>query len=120
MEKQSSTGTYIVIAIILIVAGGIYFYSKGSNENIDTSSLEVTYTPESTDATLVGGRVLNLLAQINSLKIDGTLFNNPAYKSLRDYSITIPEQNVGRTNPFAPIPGASPSSSSIRLPSTAR
>lgn len=53
----------------------------------------------------VGARVLVLLNQINSLKIDKTLFSDPAYLSLRDYTIQVPSLPVGRANPFAPIPG---------------
>ena len=52
---------------------------------------------------MVRTRVLSLLNQINSLKIDTSIFNSLVYRSLVDYSITIPEQNVGRPNPFAPI-----------------
>ena len=103
MQTQSSSKKGFFIVIILIVLGaGAYFYFQGTPSD-SASSLSSSATAESTDASAVGTRVLSLLNQINSLKIDTSIFNSLVYRSLVDYSITIPEQNVGRPNPFAPI-----------------
>lgn len=101
-QKSSSKKTFILIILLLIVGAGVYFYFQG-NPSDSASSLTQTASPESADASAVGSRVLSLLNQINSLKIDTSIFNSLVYRSLVDYSITIPEQNVGRPNPFAPI-----------------
>ena len=50
-------------------------------------------------------QVLSLLSQISNLHIQAQLFQDPAYLKLNDYSVPIPEKNVGRPNPFAPLPG---------------
>ncbi len=120
-KQQSSKGTYIALIVIVIVSIGLYFYFKGdpASEVDGVSSFE-NPAPLSSEAAVLGGRVLNLLAQINSLKIDETLFDSVAYKSLVDYTITVPPQPVGRPNPFAPFAGSVPPASSIRLPGTAR
>ncbi|MES3030894.1 MAG: hypothetical protein V4697_00595 [Patescibacteria group bacterium] len=104
MQQQktySKKNTFIFIAILLIGAGA-FFYFKGSPADT-ASSLSASGGPESAEVTAVGTRVLSLLNQINSLKIDTSIFNSVVYRSLVDYTITIPEQNVGRPNPFAPI-----------------
>lgn len=44
-----------------------------------------------------------LLSSIKRITIDTSLFDNPAYKLLRDYPISLGSDVVGRTNPFAPI-----------------
>lgn len=119
-QKSSSKSTFIIIIVIIIVALGIYFYYSGTPDANTNSSLQAQNTPEASDAQLVGSRVLSLLNQINSLKIDTSIFNSTVYKSLVDYSIAIPEQNVGRPNPFAPIPGSAPQSSTIKAPGTVR
>src|SRR6478609_6932883 len=106
MKSESKNGTYVAVLIIVAISAGMYFYYKGSPNDAATSSLETLNTPEAADAQQVGNRVLALLDQINSLKIDGSIFNDPAYKTLVDYSITVPEQPVGRANPFGPIPGS--------------
>lgn len=53
----------------------------------------------------VGAAELNLLNQVRSLKIDTALFTDPTFVSLRDYSVAITPEPVGRPNPFAPLPG---------------
>ncbi|MDQ5893438.1 MAG: hypothetical protein QG640_450 [Patescibacteria group bacterium] len=117
-NQQSSKKTFFIVIIIIILALAAYFYFKGSPDDSSVSSLEADNSPTSADAQAVGTRVLSLLNQINSLKIDSSIFDSAVYKSLVDYTITIPEQNVGRPNPFAPISGSAPQNSTVRLPST--
>ncbi len=112
-QKSPSKGTFIALIVIAMVTLGLYFYYKGTPSD-STSSLSVIGSPESADAQLAADRVLVLLNTISSLKIDDSLFKSAVYNSLRDYTITIPEQGVGRPNPFAPIGGAVPSP--IKLP----
>lgn len=108
MEKESSKATYILLAIIAVVTLGLFFYFQGTPNDDATSSLTSVGTDGSANAQEVGARVINILNQINSLKIDGEIFSDPAYMTLVDYTITVPEQNVGRPNPFAPLPGGKP------------
>jgi hypothetical protein len=44
-----------------------------------------------------------LLSSINSIDIDTSIFNNPAYRTLRDYPVSLGSDTVGRINPFAPV-----------------
>lgn len=47
---------------------------------------------------------LALLLSVTSIKLDDSIFSDPAFASLRDSSITlVPDGNEGRVNPFAPI-----------------
>jgi hypothetical protein len=103
-QAKSSKKTLWILIVIVVVAALIYFYTIGNPT--DSSSLTETDVAGSQDAQNVGSRVLVLLNQINSLKIDSSIFGSATYRSLVDYSITIPEQPVGRQNPFAPIAGS--------------
>src|SRR5262249_14345613 len=76
--------TIIIIAIIA-VAGIIYFYFSGSS-----SSTSATLGATGATSDQVGTQVLALLNQIQSLKIDSSFFTDPAYRTLRDYSVTVP------------------------------
>ena len=91
--------TWIWLAVIVIIAAIAYFYFEGGSSS--NSSLEVT----SDNNAAVGAQVLGLLNQIKSLNIDATFFSNPIFLTLHDFTVPIPSQNVGRTNPFAPLPG---------------
>jgi len=99
MNTTSSKKTWIWVVGIVIVAGLIYFYLNStatpSGGTLDASSPNVA----------IGTQVLGLLSQIQTLHIDTDLFNDPGYKTLRDYSVSIPPVNVGRPNPFAPLTG---------------
>jgi hypothetical protein len=93
----------ITIVIIVAIALIAYFYYEGSAPSASNSLLSASAAPASGD---IGKQVLNLLSQIQSLRIDSTLFSDPGFQTLRDFSVAIPPQNVGRANPFAPLPGA--------------
>ncbi|MFA6459231.1 MAG: hypothetical protein WCV79_02435 [Candidatus Paceibacterota bacterium] len=103
MKNNSSKNTWITIAIIIAVSVGIYYFFMKDPAVPENTSFEVQPEGE-----LVGAQVLALLNQIESLRIDNTLFQSPAYQSLVDYTVPIPVLNVGRANPFAPIPGYVP------------
>jgi len=90
----------LIILIALVIIAGVYFYISGSSAPAEDSLLALETNSE-IDAT--ASRVLSLLNQIRSLQIDPNLFQGAAYKTLRDYSVSIPAQGVGRLNPFAPI-----------------
>jgi len=102
MNNKSSNKTWIWIVIIVIVAGLGYFYFYGSSNQ---SSATLTATSDAN--AVVGAQVLGLLNQIQSLNIDTTIFTDPGYRTLRDYSVVIPPVNVGRPNPFAPLSSVS-------------
>ena len=101
MKKASSYKS--LIGIIIIIGAVIVTYIAISKGPTETDSL--LQSQASPEATIVSARILNLLNQIQSLKIDTTLFKDPAYQTLVDYSVPIPPVDVGRPNPFAPIPG---------------
>lgn len=92
--------TTAIFILILVVGAFIYFYMSGGSVNNNSALLQGS-SPDVSDN--VGVEVLTLLNQIQSLKIDSTLFSEPVYKTLVDYSVPIPAQPIGRTNPFAPI-----------------
>ena len=91
----------IIILALIVAAGAAYFYFEGSPLPQDTS----LQAQSASDADNLGSQVLSLLNQIRSLNIDSSLFKDPGYLTLRDYSVPIPTLGVGRSNPFAPLPG---------------
>jgi len=102
-NTRYSSKNWLWMAIIVAVAVLAYFmfFSKPA---VDESVL----LTQPGGGEEVGLRVLNLLNQIQSLRIDATLFQSAAYRSLQDYTVEIPTDTVGRDNPFAPIPGYVP------------
>jgi hypothetical protein len=99
-NKKSSKMPYLIVTLIVALLLLGYFYWSGSQT---TENLTFDIVDGSNQA--VGVRVLNLLNEINSLNIDNSFFNDPAYQTLRDNSVSIPPLPVGRSNPLSPIPG---------------
>jgi hypothetical protein len=46
------------------------------------------------------------LLQLRAVTLDGAIFQDPAFQSLRDFGIQIVPEPVGRENPFAPLPAS--------------
>lgn len=103
--QGTSKKNLIIIIVVVIVAVGAYFYFSGAPDDSSVSSLEAEGSLEAASSMAAGANVLNLLNQVSQINIDATFFESTAYKSLVDNTVVVPEQNVGRANPFAPVPG---------------
>ncbi|MDE2041121.1 MAG: hypothetical protein KGI59_01905 [Patescibacteria group bacterium] len=96
--QKSSKKPYLIILAVVAIGAVAYFYYQGT-------AAPASATLDQSPANDVSAQVIALLQQIQSLHIDTTLFSDPAYATLRDYSVPIQSENVGRVNPFAPVPG---------------
>ncbi len=81
---------------------------------------EAVVVDNSPSTDVVGKELLVLLDKIESLKLDGSIFNDKTFLSLQDYSVTLVPQNPGRSNPFAPLPGTAPAKTTKTTKTTAR
>lgn len=86
----------IIIIIISLLVLGFFLYTK------------FLVTEETSDLTIeprddLAGR--DIIEQLNKLpnKIDGSLFQNPSYISLKDGGVQLQEIPAGKKNPFSPI-----------------
>jgi hypothetical protein len=111
-ELLHSKSTLIVVAIVIIL-GVVYFYYNGTQ-----SSSSAGLVTSSADQS-IGSAELSLLSQIQSLKIDPSLFQDPVWNQLQDYTRAVPTEPVGRPNPFEPYDGEDASSSSAGSASSA-
>ena len=97
MQRKSSTKSIIILVAIIALAALIYFYVSGTPK--DTSSVLVSDV-QTTEVTDKAQKIIALLNQANSLKIDASLFTSPVYKSLVDHTVPVQDQAVGKSNPF--------------------
>jgi hypothetical protein len=80
--------------VVLALAGVLYFAFFSSSATPSLSSSDVN--PVSQD-------LLVTLANLHTIRLDGSIFSNPAFVSLTDFGVIIPSQDRGRRNPFAPV-----------------
>ncbi len=57
---------------------------------------------------------LSLVNKIESIKLDTSIIKGAVFNSLEDFSEEIKPEPIGRLNPFAPINGVSPRTSTGR------
>lgn len=96
MKTTHTILAVVLIALSVLVGGAIV--SEGSKASA-ADALDVS-TPAGAE---VGSDVIALIQQIKTLRIDQSIFSDPAFLSLTDYTTPIPPQPVGRPNPFAPL-----------------
>ncbi|KKT44862.1 MAG: hypothetical protein UW34_C0007G0006 [Parcubacteria group bacterium GW2011_GWA2_44_15] len=108
---QKNKKVFLFIGIFIIVALVYKFFfsdgaisSKNSIPNLsENGSLsELSISPA--DA-IVGRELLLMLAELQSISLDASIFTNPVYVSLKDWSRPIESQPFGkafgRRNPFS-------------------
>ncbi len=98
------------IIVVLVIAG--YFIFKGPAQTPDSGAL-LSMTPggipgQPGELGMAGGAgisgdILPLLHEIDSLKLDNSIFSDPYFMSLQDFSVQLGSASAGRDNPFAPI-----------------
>ncbi len=93
-----------VVAIILILAY-VFFLKPAPDQSALTSSTGTSTTSTtSTGSSAIGGDFLTVLLNVKSIKLDDSIFSDPAFATLRDSSIQLVSDGTeGRPNPFAPI-----------------
>lgn len=93
-----------LIGIGVLVAGALWYAlsSQGApaSDAVLTSS---TGSGASATADASSQDVVEMLLALRAISLDGTVFTNPAFIALKDYSTQIQPEPVGRQNPFAPI-----------------
>ena len=111
MNENGKNKNILIVAAILVVLGVAgYFYATRDR----TGDALLTATDFSTSTSAVDGDLLTALRQLKQLKLDASIFSNPVWESLTDFSSAIPPQPAGRPNPFLPLDGVSSSATSTR------
>ncbi len=90
--KSLQNNKGLVIAVIVFVAAIlIYNFFLKPTQNTISEGL-------ATEG--IGNDVVALYQSLQSATLDQSLFSTPTYKNLTDFSVEIPQQPTGRTNPF--------------------
>ncbi len=97
--------TIISILVIIAVAFGGYIFLSRSGFSPDVTATS-DYTNVETTAVL---QTLNQLQGIGK-KLDPTIFSDPVFLSLKDFTAVVPAEAPGRPNPFQ-LPSAAAAAS---------
>lgn len=101
----------IAAILIVVVLVGAWYALSGSSTPAPTLTVTSVAGSDTADQTLVA-----TLLQLRSVKLDATIFSDPAFLALQDFSTPIVSEPVGRPNPFAPLQSsaATPATGSVQ------
>ena len=99
--KQNKVLT--IVAALVIFGIAIYSFSSSGGSSSNGSLLSSSNAADSA----ASQQLLVTLANLHTIRLDGTIFSDPVYLSLTDFGTVISPESVGRRNPFAPFTGSS-------------
>ena len=99
-EQTSPVKKIIVIVVVVaFLAMGIYFFVF----NKITPSTVLDQFGNPVQAQVEGADLVDLLTQLENVKLDDSLFKKQAFINLTDYAIMLGSEPQGRPNPFDKI-----------------
>lgn len=81
----------IGIALLLIAFYAVSLFSTSGSMEEEPSAVE-------TNAAIV-----EIAGELSGIQFKHDIFSDPGYRSLVDFSAALPQENPGRSNPFAQI-----------------
>jgi hypothetical protein len=116
MSKLIKKAIILVVVVIIIAV----FWNIFSGKKADDASLTVVEGEGSafalTDDSIVEDTFLGTLLNISTLSLNDSVFGDPRFASLQDFTVTLIPQSIGRTNPFLPTStGVSPTTTTTTL-----
>lgn len=87
---------YLITIVALLVIG---FFWYGSSD--DPSALLSTQSAE--QGSPAEKDLVSTLLALRAISLSGTIFSDPAFRKLKDFSTQIVPEPVGRKDPFAPL-----------------
>jgi hypothetical protein len=101
MQETTHKGRNLIISLVILAAVLVagYYYS---NRDRSTDDL-LTSVPAGETTGAVEGDLLSSLQELRKLKLDDSIFSGSVWASFADFGQTIPPQQAGRPNPFAPL-----------------
>lgn len=102
MMETITSNKYAIGALAVIVVVSAWYMLGGSGAPVEEGLVTESFaTPESeADRDLVA-----TLLQLRAVRLEGGIFSDPAFQSLKDFGSEIIPEPVGRPNPFAPLEG---------------
>jgi len=99
MKKNILITSLLSTVIITVIIGALYFSTASAQSGLITT----TQDPAGASSDVITQKLINQINILKGVTLNGALFKGDSFISLRDWSKPLPEQEIGRNNPFAPI-----------------
>lgn len=102
---MSGTKKIIYVVLIVISIGFAAYYFAQNSDQTATTGLEVVSTQDMSNLT---AEITAELTKLNKIdlsrnRLDRDIFKNDIYLSLKDHTVKINDEPLGRINPFLPF-----------------
>jgi hypothetical protein len=98
--EQSPIKKVIVIGVsIALVIAALYFFLFRSSE----PQMIIDEFGNPVEAQVVGQDLIDLLAELEGVTLDQSLFSREAFVNLTDFAQNLPNEPRGRANPFSSL-----------------
>lgn len=98
MTKLNLNTLFLIIATVAVLGGGYWYFFTGGGTQPSLSS----------EVTVQGGARAQfevLIGQLEPITFDLAVLSDSRFKALVDLATPVTLEPVGRTDPFAPVPG---------------
>jgi len=104
--NKSLTNIVVLVGIIVTAVAGYFLFSQNSSPLASSSPSD-----QQLQQLLMSSQLfVERSRALSEIDMDTTVFDDPVFNSLKSYSPPPNEFPVGRSNPFAPAFGSTPSS----------
>lgn len=94
----------LFLVVGVVIAGFVWYGLSGTSSSQSGDLLSTTGNSTTGGETSAAEReLLNTLLTLRTIRLEGQIFNDPAFRSLRDFGTEIVAEPIGRENPFAPL-----------------
>ncbi len=102
MSKKTKILVGVLIVAVLIFVYTLYSPNKKTQGNLAVSS-EGVIGDLAREQSSLSEESLQVLVNLKSIEIDTSFFKSKTFRDLIDFSVQLEPEEVGRSNPFAPI-----------------
>jgi hypothetical protein len=88
---------YTLVIVVLLIAAAWYGFTQ-------TSAPPALSTTVTSDTNPQDQQLVTTLLTLQAVSLNGTIFSDPGFVSLKDFTTQIVSEPVGRPDPFAPLP----------------
>ena len=99
--KQTIIDIVVVVLVPLAIVSGYYFWKQSDSTSLLSLIAPSLMARPCEEVNDVGAKVTVALATLNTIKLDNSIFTDPVYNSLRDFSVIIATTTIGRDYPFS-------------------
>jgi len=97
-KKYKNIILVLVLAVLVFVGYRMIFGSPSTSSQTLQSQGAV-----SAEVAVAQQELLSTLLTLRDIKLQASIFEDPVFRSLEDFSQTLNPKPIGRRNPFAPI-----------------